>query len=132
MKFEYHTFEVESYLRSGQQPSFTMKGVEPTSKYYTLVDPTSMRHALTTSASDGVRVPVFAVTTAPVQDEKVRGLTHGSLLFAAGLENAMRFMYELKLNKPIEKAIVVLATNCHELSGDRYRAYFGITLEVQP
>jgi hypothetical protein len=111
-----------------------MKGLEPTARYYTLVDPTKMEHAVTTSVSDGVRVPVFAVATPAISEQAktVRDLTHGSLLFAMGLENAIRFMDKLKLSKPVERVIVVLATNCHELAGNRYRAYFGITVEIKP
>jgi hypothetical protein len=132
MKFEYHTFEVEPYLAAGNQPSFTMKGVSAASKYYTLIDPGSMKYSLTASQSEGVRIPVFAVATSPEveQPEDVRDLTVGSMLFAMGLENAMRFIENLNLTLPIGRVVVVLATNCHELSGGRYRAYFGITVEV--
>ena len=132
MKFEYHTFSVEEYLTAGTQPSFTMKGVSPASKYYTLVDPDNMEYSLTASHSEGVRVPVFAVATAREieQPENIRNLTVGSMLFAMGLENAMRFLENLNLTRSVERVIVALATNCHELSGGRYRAYFGMTVEV--
>ena len=132
MEFEYHTFEVESFLESGQQPSFTMKNLKPTGKYVTLVNPETMEVSLTTSNSEGVRVPVFAVVTqAPEQQaENVRNLNHGSLLVAMGMENAMRFVSQIDNRTTIEKVVIVMATNCHQLQGGRYRAYFGITAEV--
>jgi len=132
MKIEYHTFDVEPWLRDKRQPAFTIKGVEHTSKYYTLTDLNKMEYAVTTSASEGVRVPVFAVATSQpeVQAENVRELSHGSLLFAMGMENALRFLDSLKLKSQVDRAVIVIATDCHALEDDRYRAYFGITLEV--
>jgi hypothetical protein len=133
MKIEYHTFDVEPWLKVKQQPIFTIKGTGATSQYYTLIDPTSMEHALTTSLSEGVRVPVFAVATTLAQHQDANGQTlgHGSLLFAMGMENTLHFVNKLQLRKPINRAIIAIATNCHALAGDRYRAYFGITLEVE-
>ena len=133
MKFEYHAFEVEPYLQKEMQPVFTMRGIKPTAKYYTLVDLKEMKYALTTSLSDGVRVPVFAVATGEDRnkDINVKQLTHGSLLFAMGMENATMFIDKLQLNKPISRVITILATNCHALTNNRFRAYFGITVEVE-
>ena len=131
MKIEYHTLVVEPYLESGQQPVFVVKGVQTTRSYYTLTDPQSMGHSVTLNRSDGVRVPVFAVSTVSPQGGGATPLTHGSSLFAMGLENAIRFMDSLRLSKPIERAIIVMGTNCHETADGSFRAYFGITLEVQ-
>jgi hypothetical protein len=132
MKIEYHTFDVEPWLASKRQPSFTVKGVEHTSKYYTLTDLERMQYSVTTSVSEGVRVPVFGVSTSAPQEqpENVRELGHGSMLFAMGMENALQFLDSLILKSPVSRAVIVIATNCHALENSRYRAYFGITLEV--
>jgi len=47
-----------------------------------------------------------------------------------GMEVAIKFISRLALRKPISRVVVVMATNCHELESKRYRAYFGVTLEV--
>lgn len=132
MKIEYHTFDVEPWLASGKQPSFMVRGVEHTSRYFTLTNLDGMKYSITTSVSEGVRVPVFAAATSAPQEqpENVRELGHGSMLFAMGLENALQFLDSLQLKKPVARAVIVIATNCHALENDRYRAYFGITLEV--
>lgn len=134
MKFEYFTFEVEPYLQSGNQPSFVFNDVQPARDYYTLTNPNSseMTMTLTTNSSEGVRIPVHAVATSfpDQQSEEVKLLGHGSLLFAMGMEHAFKAVNELNLKKPIERVVIVMATNCHELAGQRYRAYFGLTIET--
>jgi len=47
------------------------------------------------------------------------------------VENSLQFLNSLSLKRQVDRAIIVIATNCHALSGGRYRAYFGIALEVE-
>jgi hypothetical protein len=133
MKIEYHTFDVASWLLLKKQPTFVLRGFRQTSRCYTLTDPAKMSHSVTTGVSDGVRVPVFAMSTLSPQDQPtdVQGLTHGSLLLALGMENALRFLDSLQLKSKVSRAVIALATDCHDLGAGRYRAYFGITLEVE-
>lgn len=132
MKFEYFTFEVESFLQNGNQPSFVWKDVMPSRKYHTLTDAAKSVLTMTTNNSNGVRIPVHAVATSfpDEQPEGVKLLSHGSLLFAMGIEHALKAAAQLD-RLTIERAIIVLATNCHELAGQRYRAYFGLTFETE-
>jgi hypothetical protein len=131
MQFEYHSFEVEPYLKQGNQPVFMLSELNKTSKYYTLTDPTTGNATLTTGISDAVRIPIFALITAePNEDLNFKKLTHGSLLTGLGIETAMKFTAKLN-GGIIEKVIVILATNCHELTNHRYRAYLGISVELR-
>ncbi len=131
MRFEYHSFEVEPFLKQGIQPVFMFNGLNKTAQYYTLTDPNTGELTLTTGISDAVRVPVFALITAALgEDDSLKQLTHGSLLLNVGIETAMKFMTKLN-NSKINRVIVVVATNCHELPNSRYRAYVGLTAEVE-
>jgi len=132
MRFEYHAFEVEQYLEHGVQPVFALKDMESACSYYTLTNATTGEAAITSPNSDVVRIPVFGlVTEAPAgADEITKQTTHGSLLVGMGMEVAIKFISRLTLKKPISRVVVIMATNCHELENKRYRAYFGVTLEV--
>jgi hypothetical protein len=129
MKFEYHAFRVEPYLQRGVQPVFALPEMEPAATYYTLTDPGTGACSVTTNSSDAVRIPVFALSTAAPPD--LSQLTHGSLLTTVGLEVAIRLLSQLRLQDAITRVIVILATNCHHLAGDRYRTYFGISIETR-
>lgn len=133
MQFEYFTFEVEPYLQSGNQPSFVWRDVKPSCNYHTLTDLEKVETTLTTNNSDGVRIPVHAVATSPPEEQSqhVKQLGHGSLLFAMGMEHAMRAIRSVDADQVIERVILVIATNCHELTGQRYRAYFGLSIETR-
>lgn len=132
MKFEYHSFEVEPYLEQGVQPVFTFREMAPACNYYTLSNPDTGESSVTSPNSDGVRIPVFGFVTEVSReaDEVTKQTTHGSLLVGMGMEVAIKFISRLALRKPISRVVVVMATNCHELENKRYRAYFGVTLEV--
>lgn len=132
MKFEYHAFEVEKYLERGIQPVFALKAMEPACSYHTLTNPDTGESAVTSPNSEVVRIPVFGlVTEVPAgADEITKQTTHGSLLAGMGMEVAIKFISRLELKKPISRVVVIMATNCHELENKRYRAYFGVALEV--
>ena len=133
MKSEYHSFEVEPYLEHGIQPVFAFKEMAPACNYHTLSNPATGEAAVTSPNSDGVRIPVFGlVTEVPSNaDEVTQQTTHGSLLVGMGMEVAIKFISRLQTNKPISRVVVIMATNCHELENKRYRAYFGVTVEVE-
>src|SRR5690606_20289897 len=103
----------------------TLEIEEPKCRFYTLIELSTMQSALTTNASAGVRIPVFGVTTQGQPGEN--NLTHGSLLFATGMETALKFLDSVRTRGPVKKAIIVLANDCHDLGDGRYRAYFGIS-----
>ena len=131
MQFEYHSFEVEPYLKQGTQPVFMLSTLNKTAKYYTLTNPETGEATLTTGISDAVRIPVFALITAePNNDLSFKKLTHGSLLTGLGIETATKFVAKLT-GGTVERVIVILATNCHELANHRYRTYLGITVEMK-
>jgi hypothetical protein len=131
MQFEYHSFEVESYLKQGIQPVFMLSPLDKTAKYHTLTNPETGEVTITTGISDAVRIPVFAlVTSEPSNDLSFKKLTHGSLLTGLGFEIATKFVTKLT-GGTIERVIVILATNCHELANHRYRAYLGVTVEIK-
>ena len=131
MRFEYHSFVVEPFLKQGNQPVFMFSDLNKTSKYYTLSDPDKSIVTLTTGISDAVRIPVFALVTAdPGDDAQLKQLTHGSLLLGVGLETSAKFFASLPPGN-INRIIVVVATNCHELTNSRYRAYLGMTAEME-
>ncbi len=131
MKFEYHAFAVEPFLRRGVQPVFALSELTPASLYYTLTDPATGEYAVTTNNSDAVRIPVFGISTAAPPEAGLNQLTHGSLLTSVGIELAMKLLNQLQLPVPIERVVVVLATNCHQLAGGRYRTYVGLCLETR-
>jgi len=133
MKFEYHSFEVEKYLEHGIQPIFALKDMVPGCSYHTLTDPATGEFATTSPNSDVVRVPVFGLVTEVPSgaDEVTQQTTHGSLLVGMGMEVAIKFISRLQTKKPISRVVVIMATNCHELENKRYRAYFGVTVEVE-
>ncbi len=128
MKFEYHAFEVEPFLAEKVQPLFTLAPALGAT-YYTLSDPSTGSYSITTSNSDIVRIPVFGISTEPGTGVLSK-LTHGSLLTSIGIEVAMQLMNKLNLQSPIERVIILLATNCHQLLAGRYRSYVGISIEV--
>lgn len=132
MRFEYHAFEVAPYLRAGVQPSFVLADPDFNHVYYTLTDPDTGKFSKTTSNSEVVRIPVFGVKTNSVEHDMVlTKLSHGSLLTTVGLEVATRFMAMVPKRNEISRVVVVIADACHELPDQRYRAYFGITMEIQ-
>lgn len=131
MKFEYHAFVVEPYLQRRIQPVFALSDLTPASVYYTLTDPATGEYSITTSNSEAVRIPVFGVSTAAPPTIDLQQLTHGSLLTSVGFEVAMRFLDRLRLKEEIDRVVVVLATNCHQLINNRYRTYFGISVETR-
>lgn len=132
MKFEYHTFDVEPYLASRVQPSFAFPRMAPAANYYTLTDPETGEAAFTRGNGAVVRIPVFGVSTQPLDPaEELSRADHGSLLTALGMEVILKFVSRLPPHPPISRAVVVLATACHSLPDARYRAYLGIALEVE-
>lgn len=132
MRFEYHAFDVEPYLNRGAQPSFVLPDLSPGMAYCTLADPATGAHAVTTRNSDAVRIPVFGISTAaPDTDPDLARLSHGSLLTSVGIEVASRFLAGIEARDAIERVIVILATNCHALTGARYRTYFGLAAEIR-
>ena len=131
MKFEYHTFDVAPYLASGVQPSFAFPRLEPAATYYTLADPETGEAAITRGNGTVVRIPVFGISTrllSPADD--LSQADHGSLLTVLGMEVILKFTSQLQLQKPVTRAVVIIATACHSLPDARYRAYLGIALEV--
>ena len=128
MKFEWHSFEVEPYLEKGIQPEFMYKDLNPSSEYCTLSDPAAGEYVLTSTAggSEAVRIPVFAL----IADGSTQPTSHGSLLTGLGIETASTYINRIAKQYKVHKIIVIMATNCHELENNRYRAYFGITAEV--
>ena len=132
MRFEYHAFEVAPYLRAGIQPTFALNQPDFNHVYYTMIDPSTGQFSKTTSNSDAVRIPIFGIKTNFVANDPVLAkLSHGSLLTATGLEVATRFISALPAKKQINRVIIVMADACHELPGKQYKAYFGLTVEVQ-
>lgn len=134
MEFEYFTFPVESYLERKQQPSFALKALKPAHEYYVLKDPETSKFTLTKPPSEGVIVPVFAVTTNMASEENPNKLSHGSSLFLMGMEHALIHfakLTELRRGTAVTKAIITLATNCHAMSEEQYRAYYGLVFEVE-
>lgn len=131
MRFEYHAFAVEPFLQRGVQPIFALSSLAPASVYYTLTDPATGEYSVTTNNSEAVRIPVFGISTAAPSDSELSQLTHGSLLTSVGLEVAMKMLNQLQLKAAIERVVVVLATNCHQLAGNRYRTYVGISIETR-
>lgn len=140
MKFEWHSFKVEPYLEKGIQPEFMYKGINPGCEYCTIADPSTGEFTVTSTGggSEAVRIPVFAVVadgnvqpnpTYQAEGEFTQSTGHGSLLTCTGLEVAAKFIQQIGA-RHINKIVVVMATNCHELENNRYRAYFGITAEV--
>tara|TARA_R110000824_G_scaffold68478_1_gene177083 strand:+ start:1305 stop:1745 length:441 start_codon:yes stop_codon:yes gene_type:complete len=144
MKFEWHSFKVEPYLEKGIQPEFMYKGINPSCEYCTMADPSTGKFTVTSTGggSEAVRIPVFAVIAdgnvqpSPTYQAEGEPTSHGSLLTCTGLEVASKLMQQLQARfdnyfaRHINKIVVVMATNCHELENNRYRAYFGITVEV--
>lgn len=106
MNFEYHSFEVETYLKAGIQPIFTLKAMSPQVIYYTMTDPATGAFAKTTNHSDAVRIPVFGLVTHTLDGtgESLKNMTHGSLLACTGIEIATRFIGGLGLTKPIARS----------------------------
>jgi len=134
MEFEYFTFPVESYLERKQQPSFAFKAIKPQHVYYVLKDPATSDFSLTKAPSDSVIVPVFAVTTAMNNEDNPNKPSHGSSLFLMGMEHALTHfakLTELRKGTAVTKAIITLATNCHAMSENQYRAYYGLVFEVE-
>lgn len=132
MKFEYYAFEVENYLRAGVQPSFVLEKPDKNFVYYTLTDPATGSFSKTTSNSEAVRIQVFGVKTNSVASDPSLGkLSSGSLLTSIGLEVAMKFLANLPKTKTIERVLVIMANNCHEVADKRYRTYFGLAVETR-
>jgi hypothetical protein len=132
MRFEYHAFEIAPYLRAGKQPSFVLTDPDFNQVYYTLTDPDTGKFSKTTSNSAVVRIPVFGVKTNFVGNDPVlTKLSHGSLLTATGLEVAARFIAALPKRNQITRVVIVMADVCHELPDKQYKAYFGLTAELQ-
>jgi hypothetical protein len=135
MKFEYHSFAVEPYLDKKLQPTFVLKDLNASSKYHTVssMDPVTFSVVKPGGINAGLNLRVFPIASANREehDEDERNLSSGSILFALGLESALKVLSELKLNGTVSKVVIVLATNCHELEGGRCRAYFGIAIEEQ-
>lgn len=131
MRFEYHVFTVEPFLQRGVQPVFALSSPTPNAVYYTLTDPETGGYAITTSNSEAVRIPVFGISTAAPVDTSLSQLTHGSLLTSVGIEVALKFFNQLRLVTAINRVVVVLATNCHQLANNRYRTYVGISIETR-
>jgi len=134
MKFEYHSFEVEPYLQKGVRPGFLLKDLNQGAIYYTVSDMEPVEFSVNKggNGSEGTNLKIFPIASSnrSDHDDAEQLLSHGSILFALGLETAMKILEEFKIDKPITKVIVALATNCHELEGGRYRAYFGMSIEV--
>lgn len=135
MKFEYHSFDVEPYLQSGVQPSFLLKDLSTASRYHVVsgMDPVKFSVSKAGGVNEGLNIRVFPIASAnrSEQDSDEKHLSHGSVLFALGLESALKILNEIECKGTITKAVIVLATNCHELEGGRYRAYFGMAIEEQ-
>lgn len=149
MEFEYFSFDVEPFLRTQTQPFFVLKRLNPSFRYWTLTDLDQKILTPSLAPSQGVRIPVFAVsvpantssssvlTEAPTNS--LQGLSHGSLLFTLGFENALKAASSLsvtlkelsggRLWPEAEKVIVVLSTECHAVD-NKYRAYFGVSFGV--
>jgi len=109
MKFEYHTFDVEPYLASRVQPSFAFPRMTPAANYYTLADPETGEAAFTRGNGEVVRIPVFGVSTQPLDPaEDLSRADHGSLLTALGMEVILKFVNRLPPHPPISRAVVVL------------------------
>jgi hypothetical protein len=133
MNFEYHSFKVEPYLEHGIQPVFVLKSMEPACTYHTLTDPATGESSVTSPNSEVVRIPVFGLVTSVPEnaDDLTRQTKHGSLLVGMGLETAIKFISCLNTSKPISRVVVIMSTNCHELEENKYRAYFGVTVEIK-
>lgn len=135
MKFEYHSFNVEPYLQQNTRPAFVLKELNASSRYHVVsdMDPVSFSIGKPGGSNAGLNIKVFPIASAKRtdHDSDEQQLSHGSILFALGLESASKILNELECRGTISKVIIVLATNCHELDGGRYRAYFGMAIEEQ-
>lgn len=139
MEFEYFSFDVEPFLRTQTQPVFVMKNLNPSFRYWTLTDLSQKTLTPSLAPSQGVRIPVFAVSVPSYTvTNQQQQLTHGSLLFTLGFENAMKASSILAatfaesgtvVSADVQKVIVVLSTECHAIA-DKYRAYFGVSFGV--
>ena len=129
MEFEYRPFDVEPYLQQKVQPIFLISKPKPATKYYTLTNPATGEYSITTRNSDAIRVPVFGVA-AKATVESMQNMTHGSLLTAAGLEVAMKFMQHLPARTTVTRLQVFIANSCHKLPDGSFRTYFGFVAEA--
>lgn len=149
MEFEYFSFDVEPFLRTETQPVFVLRSLNPSFRYWTLTDLNQGTLTPSLAPSQGVRIPVFAVSVpaktasigivqeAPTNSQN--SLSHGSLLFTLGFENAMKSaamlsvaaaeLGQARVFSEVKKVIVVLSTECHAVA-DKYRAYFGLSFGV--
>lgn len=148
MEFEYFSFDVGPFLRTQTQPVFVLKNLNPSFRYWTLTDLNQKTLVPSLVPSQGVRIPVFAVSipsqtvslgvTVDSPTNTQNKLSHGSLLFTLGFENAMKAASTLSctladlgqtMSAEVQKVIVVLSTECHFVD-DKYRAYFGLSFGV--
>ena len=134
MEFEYFNFDVGPSLKSGRQPSFVLKKLKPACTYYALKDLDNFEFVTARNPSEGVIVPVFAVTS-NLSETKA---DHGSILFAMGLENATKAFSTLadsvKHMQNVQRAVFTVADSCHGITVEadkQYRAYFGVVFEVR-
>lgn len=134
MEFEYFNFDVGPSLKSGQQPSFVLKKLKPACTYYAVTDLSNFEFSTARNPSEGIVVPVFAVTS-KLSDH---GADHGSILFAMGLENATKAFSSLadtvKNMQKVQRAVYTVANTCHGITVEedkQYRAYFGVVFEVR-
>jgi hypothetical protein len=132
MKFEYYAFKVAPYLKTGTKPSFVLEKPDKSFIYFTLANPEDGSFSKTTSNSEAVRIPVFNIKTSVIAgDSSLEQLSHGSLLAAVGIEVTTRFIAKLSHTKNIQRVLIVLADECHELADKRYQVYFGLTVETR-
>jgi hypothetical protein len=122
MKFEYYAFKVAPYLKTGTKPSFVLEKPDKNFIYFTLTNPEDGAFSKTTS-----NIKTSAITG----DSSLEQLSHGSLLAAVGIEVTTRFIARLSHTKNIQRVLIVLADECHELADKRYQVYFGLTVETR-